>query len=94
MCVLKTGSWGVLLEHFYIHPDYQGKKLGTTVLNMLLEQEAVKGVRVTLNVLQGSPAKRLYERFGFTVDHEDEVDVFMSRDYPGSGPPVVEYIAR
>ncbi|MNC83175.1 hypothetical protein D3C75_1369970 [compost metagenome] len=55
------------------------------MLNMLLEQESVKGKRVTLNVLQGSPAKRLYERFGFTVDDEDEVDVFMSRDYQGLG---------
>ncbi|NNC12212.1 GNAT family N-acetyltransferase [Planctomonas sp. JC2975] len=32
-----------------------------------------------LNVLQGSRARRLYERFGFAVDTEDDVDVFMSR---------------
>jgi len=85
-CVsLKPGDGEFLLEHFYIDPDYQGRKLGTKVLNMLLEQESVKGRRVTLNVLKGSPAKRLYERFGFTVDDEDEVDVFMSRDYQGIG---------
>ncbi|WP_145413686.1 GNAT family N-acetyltransferase [Paenibacillus xylanexedens] len=85
-CVsLKPGNGELLLEHFYIDPDYQGRKLGTKVLNMLFEQESVKGRRVTLNVLQGSPARRLYERFGFTVDDEDEVDVFMSRDYQGIG---------
>ncbi|MGF9698525.1 GNAT family N-acetyltransferase [Paenibacillus sp. MABNR03] len=82
-CVaLKPRSEGVLLEHFYIHPDIQGRKLGTEVLQMLLEQEEVRGKRVTLNVLQGSRAQRLYERFGFVVDREDEVDVFMSVQVP------------
>lgn len=80
-CVaLKPVEGGLLLEHFYIHPKYQGKALGTKVLNLLLEQEEVRGKRITLNVLQGSPAQRLYERFGFIVDHEDEVDVFMTRN--------------
>ncbi|MGQ8872635.1 GNAT family N-acetyltransferase [Paenibacillus sp. TSA_86.1] len=85
-CVsLKPGDGEFLLEHFYIDPDHQGRKLGTKVLSILFEQEAVKGRRVTLNVLQGSPAKRLYERFGFNIDHEDEVDVFMSRNPHGVG---------
>jgi GNAT superfamily N-acetyltransferase len=68
----------MLLEHFYIHPDYQGRRIGSQVLNMLLKRDEVRGRRVTLNVLQGSPARRLYERFGFVLDSEDEVDVFMS----------------
>ncbi|MFS0858483.1 MULTISPECIES: GNAT family N-acetyltransferase [Paenibacillus] len=78
-CVaLKPKSEEMLLEHFYIHPDYQGRQIGTQVLNMLLKRDDVKGKRVILNVLQGSPARRLYERFGFVLDSEDEVDVFMS----------------
>ncbi|PQP85031.1 GNAT family N-acetyltransferase [Paenibacillus sp. PCH8] len=78
-CVaLKPTTEGALLEHFYIHPDRQGQQIGTQVLTRLLDQEEVKGKRVMLNVLQGSPARRLYERFGFVLDHEDEVDVFMS----------------
>ncbi|MEK4055884.1 GNAT family N-acetyltransferase [Paenibacillus sp. FSL F4-0087] len=78
-CVaLKPKSEEMLLEHFYIHPDYQGRQIGTQVLNMLLKRDEVRGKRVTLNVLQGSPARRLYERFGFVLDSEDEVDVFMS----------------
>lgn len=71
-----------LLEHFYIHPDHQGKRIGTQVLNMLLDREEIRGKRVTLNVLQGSPARRLYERLGFVLDTEDEVDVFMSKLVP------------
>jgi GNAT superfamily N-acetyltransferase len=69
---------GYLLEHFYIHPNYQGAGIGSQVLQGLLAQDDVKGRRVTLNVLQGSAARRLYERFGFKVDREDPVDVYMS----------------
>lgn len=74
----KPASDGYLLEHFYIHPNYQGKGIGHGVLEHFLHQEHVAGKLVTLNVLQGSPAKRLYERFGFKVDREDSIDVFMS----------------
>ncbi|QOS80613.1 GNAT family N-acetyltransferase [Paenibacillus sp. JNUCC31] len=78
-CVaLKPKLEEMLLEHFYIHPDVQGQKIGTQVLNTLLQRDEVQGRRVILNVLQGSPARRLYERFGFVLDSEDEVDVFMS----------------
>lgn len=69
---------GYLLEHFYIHPNYQGKGVGSQVLKNMLEQKHVKGKRVTLNVLQGSSARRLYERFGFKVESEDLIDVYMS----------------
>lgn len=78
-CVaLKPKLEEMLLEHFYIHPDYQGQQIGTQVLDMLLKRDDVRGKRVILNVLQGSPARRVYERFGFVLDSEDEVDVFMS----------------
>lgn len=69
---------GYLLEHFYIQSIYQGKGVGSQVLQNLLEQNGVKGKRVSLNVLQGSSARRLYERFGFKVDREDLIDVYMS----------------
>lgn len=69
---------GYLVEHFYIHPDYQGKGIGSQVLDYLLKQDDVIGKRVTLNVLQGSSAQRLYERFGFKMDSEDLIDIYMS----------------
>ncbi|GLW01312.1 hypothetical protein Slala05_49430 [Streptomyces lavendulae subsp. lavendulae] len=34
---------------------------------------------VRLTVLRGSAARGLYERYGFTVEAEDEVDVRMVR---------------
>ncbi|MEV0170344.1 GNAT family N-acetyltransferase [Streptomyces sp. NPDC050803] len=67
------------LEHFYLAPHLQGSGIGTAVLCGLLEQCDREGTPVRLNVLQGSPARRLYERHGFTAETEDPVDVFMLR---------------
>jgi GNAT superfamily N-acetyltransferase len=70
------------LEHFYLAPELQGKGIGSAVLGRLLERCDREAAVVRLNVLRGSAARRLYERHGFTVETEDEVDVFMVRD-PG-----------
>lgn len=67
------------LEHFYLAPRLQGSGIGSSVLRGLLERCDRRGVLVRLNVLQGSAARRLYERHGFMVETEDPVDVFMVR---------------
>ncbi|GAB1646683.1 GNAT family N-acetyltransferase [Krasilnikovia sp. MM14-A1259] len=67
------------LEHFYLAPHLQGSGIGTAVLRGLLEQCDREGTPVRLNVLQGSAARRLYERHAFTVETEDPVDVYMVR---------------
>ncbi|MFC8429649.1 GNAT family N-acetyltransferase [Streptomyces sp. NPDC057253] len=72
----EDGHW---LEHFFIDPALQGRGLGSAVLRTLLARTDADGVTVRLNVLQGSKARRLYERHGFTVESEDSVDVFMVR---------------
>ncbi|GAA2795424.1 GNAT family N-acetyltransferase [Saccharopolyspora taberi] len=70
------------LEHFYLAPHLQGNGIGAAVLRGLLERCDRDGVLVRLNVLQGSPARRLYERHGFAVETEDPVDVYLVRE-PG-----------
>lgn len=67
------------LEHFYLAPHFQGSGIGSGVLSRLLERCDRDGVLVRLNVLQGSAARRLYERHGFILETEDPVDVFMVR---------------
>lgn len=64
------------IEHFYITPTMQGMGIGGRVLELILREQTATPVR--LNVLRGSSARRLYERHGFVVDTEDEVDVFMT----------------
>ncbi len=64
------------IEHFYLAPSAQGQGIGGAVLRALLSEPGATPFR--LNVLQGSPARRLYERHGFTVYAEDDVDVWMT----------------
>jgi len=67
----------VWIEHFYLDPRQQGRGIGSAVLALVLAEGLTP--RFRLNVLQGSPARRLYERAGFVIDSEDEIDVFMTR---------------
>ncbi|KFG03562.1 MULTISPECIES: GNAT family N-acetyltransferase [Streptomyces] len=67
------------LEHFYLAPHLQGTGIGSAVLRTLLTRSAPTGLPVRLNVLQGSPARRLYERHGFRPETEDRVDAFLVR---------------
>ncbi|WP_266384726.1 GNAT family N-acetyltransferase [Streptomyces canus] len=79
-CVaLRPAADGHWLEHFFIAPELQGLGLGSAVLRSLLARTDADGEPVRLNVLQGSAARRLYERHGFVVETEDPVDVFMVR---------------
>ncbi|MFF0066550.1 GNAT family N-acetyltransferase [Streptomyces sp. NPDC005279] len=72
----EDGRW---LEHFYLAPGLQGRGLGSAVLRTLLKRIDADGVLARLNVLQGSAARRLYERHGFTVEVQDPIDVYMVR---------------
>lgn len=76
------------LEHFFLDPALQGRGLGSAVLRTLLKRTDADGAPVRLNVLQGSAARRLYERHGFTMESEDAVDVFMVRE-PGRQPSLL-----
>jgi GNAT superfamily N-acetyltransferase len=68
------------LEHFYLAPQLHGRGIGAAVLRRLLERCDRDGTVVRLNVLRGSPARRLYERHGFVFEAEDPVDVFLVRE--------------
>ncbi|MFF0159014.1 GNAT family N-acetyltransferase [Streptomyces sp. NPDC005263] len=84
-CVaLRPAEDGHWLEHFMLAPHVQGRGLGSAVLRTLLDRTDADGLTVRLNVLQGSAARRLYERHGFTVEAQDPVDVYMVR-VPGAG---------
>ncbi|MFE5241400.1 MULTISPECIES: GNAT family N-acetyltransferase [unclassified Streptomyces] len=79
-CVaLRPAEDGWWLEHFYLSPALHGRGIGTAVLAGLLARTDAMGAPVRLDVLQGSAARRLYERHGFTLEREDPVDVYMVR---------------
>jgi len=68
------------IEHFYLASALQGRGVGGEVLSRVLAEPWDGPTR--LNVLQGSPARRLYERAGFELDSEDEIDVYMVQRSP------------
>ncbi|MDP1640862.1 MAG: GNAT family N-acetyltransferase [Phenylobacterium sp.] len=71
---------GVLkLEHFYLDPRWQGRGLGSAILDGLLAEADAVGARVILTVLRQSDAQRLYDRRGFVVTGRDDLDVYMER---------------
>lgn len=79
-CVtLRPADGGQLLEHFYLAPHHQGRGLGSAVLRTMLQRADAQGMAVRLVVLQGSSARRLYQRHGFVVEAQDPIDVFMVR---------------
>ncbi|MFJ2212955.1 GNAT family N-acetyltransferase [Streptomyces sp. NPDC101062] len=84
-CVtLRPVPTGLLLEHFYLAPHHQGHGLGSAVLRTVLKRADERNAPLRLNVLQGSAARRLYERHGFVLESEDPVDVFLLRPPPGT----------
>ncbi|MEU5967503.1 GNAT family N-acetyltransferase [Streptomyces globisporus] len=80
-CVaLRPAEDGWWLEHFYLSPALQGRGIGSAVLRGALDRADAGRTPVRLDVLRGSPARRLYERHGFTLWREDAVDVFLVRN--------------
>ncbi|QBS39004.1 GNAT family N-acetyltransferase [Nocardia sp. CS682] len=81
---LRPADDGHWLEHFYLEPGLQRRGIGADVLSTILARCDREAAVVRVNVLQGSPAKRLYDRHGFTVTTETLVDVFMLRPPAGT----------
>ena len=79
-CVtLKPAVGGAEIEHFYLETGRQGQGIGGVVLDRLLGETDAAGLRVELGVLKQSPARRLYERRGFSLTHSSEWDDYFAR---------------
>jgi len=74
---------GVWIEHFYLDPAQQGKGIGSWALTQILRTHT-SGQPFRLNVLQGSPARRLYERHGFSLVSQDPIDVYLMKQVPSA----------
>lgn len=77
LVALRPESDAQWVEHFYLHPSQQGHGIGGAVLGTVL-RDAPDTTPFRLNVLQGSPARRLYERHGFVLDTQDDIDIWMT----------------
>jgi ribosomal protein S18 acetylase RimI-like enzyme len=72
----------IFLANLHVHPDYQNRGIGSSILKSLLAEAARQGVSVSLKVLKVDyAARRLYERFGFSIEEEAE-DYYLMRALP------------
>jgi GNAT superfamily N-acetyltransferase len=68
-------------------PAYQGRGIGTRILQDVLGESDRAGKTVGLRVLKVNPARRLYERLGFVLSGETETHYVMRRQ-PNPTEPV------
>ncbi|MFC0399886.1 GNAT family N-acetyltransferase [Paraburkholderia rhizosphaerae] len=66
------------LQQIQILPGYQGRGIGGGVIRAVLAEAREAGVTVSLRVLRRNPAMRLYERLGFQITAESDIDFKMT----------------
>lgn len=72
----------IFLANINVHPDYQNQGLGSRIIKSLLVDAEQQGVSVSLKVLKvNQAARRLYEKFGFSIEEEAE-DYYLMRALP------------
>lgn len=70
---------GLQLDHFYIHPDFQSKGIGTFVMNNLIAEADLRKKAIHLGALKESRSNQFYQAHGFTKTSEDEFDTYYTR---------------
>ncbi len=69
----------LLLDHLYIHPDYQGQGIGAAVLAHVFAQADGLGLPVRVGALRESDSNRFYARHGFQLVETGEFDNYYLR---------------
>jgi GNAT superfamily N-acetyltransferase len=68
----------IFLSAIEVEPDSQSQGIGTRLIRDLQDEAERQGIPVRLRVLQGNPARRLYERLGFAATGETETHIMMN----------------
>ncbi len=73
------------LQKIYVLPDRQGKGMGKAILDFILGEIIPQGaVALQLNVNRYNKARDFYERMGFSVIREEDIDIgqgYFMNDY-------------
>ncbi len=68
------------LDHLYIKPEHQNRKLGQSVVEKIVLDARKKSLPVRLGALRGSKSNEFYYKNGFVKTHEDDFDIYY--EYP------------
>ena len=69
-----------MLGQIFVDAPFQRRGIGTEVLRRIVEEASRLQLPIRLAVVKFNPSRRLYERLGFRVTHEDERKVYMTRE--------------
>jgi GNAT superfamily N-acetyltransferase len=75
----------LFIAQMFVDSPFQRRGIGTEVMRRLIGEANEANLAVRLNVVRINPARRLYERLGFRVTHEDDRKFYMKRDPDGAG---------
>jgi ribosomal protein S18 acetylase RimI-like enzyme len=77
LCKAYRSEAAWVLMQIQVASAWQGRGVGADIITALIAQARQDGLPVSLSVLKGNPAKRLYERLGFREfaqsEHEYEL---------------------
>jgi GNAT superfamily N-acetyltransferase len=76
----------IFVAQLYLDQSFQGQGIGSGVMRTVIDEAAREGKAVTLGVVKINPARRLYERLGFSITHEDQHKFYMRREQSEAGP--------
>ena len=65
------------IRQFQILPKLHNHGIGSNVIALLKRKAASNGLPITLNVLLANPALKLYQRHGFIIERETELEYQM-----------------
>ncbi|MGB6675166.1 MAG: GNAT family N-acetyltransferase [Terriglobales bacterium] len=70
----------LFVAQMFVDSRFQRNGIGTEVMRRLISEATAFNLAVRLYVVRINPARRLYERLGFRVTHEDDRKFYMKRD--------------
>ncbi|MGH1481934.1 MAG: GNAT family N-acetyltransferase [Geminicoccales bacterium] len=72
------GATDIALHQLHLIKPYRGRKLGTQIIDDLLERARQQKKTVSLSVIKNNPAINLYQRLGFSVVGSDDTKIHMN----------------
>ncbi|MEY2932872.1 MAG: hypothetical protein RL033_3621 [Pseudomonadota bacterium] len=72
-------SEGLSLEHLYVHPEEQGRGIGSAVLAIVFHEADTLGQPLRVAALRDSASNRFYQRHGFVLVEEGPWDLYYVR---------------
>ena len=79
---IKEDKEKIFLCSLYILPEYQNKKIGSSICKRYMQKAENEKKRICLEVLKVNVnAQKLYKQLGFTMIDGDDTKYFMFKDY-------------